>query len=61
MKIVSYCFTIFYIDYFWFLCYSLLRIMEVKLISITQPLIKTKEGDSYLTPEELIEFLENKK
>ena len=30
--------------------------MNVKLISITQPLIKTKEGDRFLTPEELIVY-----
>lgn len=30
--------------------------MNVKLISITQPLVKTKENDRYLTPEELIVY-----
>lgn len=30
--------------------------MNVKLVSITQPLIKTKEGDRYLTASELISY-----
>ena len=30
--------------------------MKVQLISITKPLIKTKEGDRFLTPEELIVY-----
>ncbi len=30
--------------------------MKVQLISITKPLVKTKEGDRFLTPEELIVY-----